>query len=431
MDQTGSSKRMATRRWAGLLLLPLLSGCAFGPRLLENSHVRYQEAVKRVEDEELLRNLVRLRYTESFSNLDVASITAQYELAGGAEARPFFLAPNPADNGVFRNFTSVLPGATLSGANRPTISLVPDHSPETVRRLLSPVTPEGVHFFVESGWPVSTVFRLGLDSANAVSNARAARGAGPSRSRIPEYIRFRRVTDLLRSLEERGEVTFAVEVRKTPQGYPLPAEKLTAEAQVEASKNGLEYVTGPEPRTCVLARRERKFVLKVHPMALAGPEYLELCDLLWLRPGLTEYDVTVGALPPFPGTFPPERLAAIDVAPRSTVQALSYMSHGVAVPAEHAAEGIARSTAGPDDRVFDWREVTAGLFSVCSVRQHHRPEHAYVAVEYRDHWFYIDDRDHASKATFNLMLQLARLDLSGDGTRSRQGSPLLTLPVGR
>ena len=47
--------------WAGLVLLPLLSGCAFGPRLLEKSHGRYQESVKRVEDEELLRNLVRLR----------------------------------------------------------------------------------------------------------------------------------------------------------------------------------------------------------------------------------------------------------------------------------------------------------------------------------------------------------------------------------
>lgn len=117
-------------------------------------------------------------------------------------------------------------------------------------------------------------------------------------------------------------MTFAVDLRKIPQGYPLPAESLTAEAQVEASQNGLEYVAGPEPRTCVLSRRERKLVLKVHPMALAGPEYLELCDLLWLGPGLTEYDVTVGALPPFPGTFPPERSAAIDVAPRSTVQAL-------------------------------------------------------------------------------------------------------------
>lgn len=81
--------------------------------------------------------------------------------------------------------------------------------------------------------------------------------------------------------------------------------------------------------------------------------------------------------------------------------------------------------------MFDWRGVTAELFTVCAVKQHHRPELAYVAVGYRDHWFYIGDRDHASKATFNLMLQLTRLDLSGEGSRSWRGSPLLTLPVGR
>ena len=107
------------------------------------------------------------------------------------------------------------------------------------------------------------------------------------------------------------------------------------------------------------------------------------------------------------------------------------MSHGVAVPPEHTAEGMARSTVGPHGRVFEWRDVTAGLFTVCSVKQHHRPDQAYVAVGYRDHWFYIDERDHASKATFNLILQLARLDLGGDGPRSRPGSPVLTLPVGR
>ena len=103
MDRTGSSKRMATRRWAGLVLLPLLSGCAFGPRLLENSHGRYQESVKRVEDEELLRNLVRLRYTESFSNLDVASITAQYELAGVPKPAPSSwprIPPTMASSGI-------------------------------------------------------------------------------------------------------------------------------------------------------------------------------------------------------------------------------------------------------------------------------------------------------------------------------------------
>ena len=53
----------------------------------------------------------------------VPSIAAQYELAGGAEERPFFIAPNPSNsNVIFRTFTSVLPDLNVSGANRPTIT---------------------------------------------------------------------------------------------------------------------------------------------------------------------------------------------------------------------------------------------------------------------------------------------------------------------
>jgi hypothetical protein len=48
-------------------------------------------------------------------------------------------------------------------------------------------------------------------------------------------------------------------------------------------------------------------------------------------------------------------------------------------------------------------------------------------VKYRDHWYYIDDRDHASKATLMLMLQLSRLDFGND----KPAAPFLTLPLGR
>ena len=55
--------------------------------------------MKQVQDEALLRNLVRLRYTEALSTLDVASITAQFEADASAEARPFFGTPEPGRDG--------------------------------------------------------------------------------------------------------------------------------------------------------------------------------------------------------------------------------------------------------------------------------------------------------------------------------------------
>ena len=81
-----TSYSLSTFTFATLLLsLPLFSGCVLGPTALRKTHGRYHEAVKQVQDEALLRNLVRLRYTEAISTLDVASITAQFEADASAE----------------------------------------------------------------------------------------------------------------------------------------------------------------------------------------------------------------------------------------------------------------------------------------------------------------------------------------------------------
>jgi hypothetical protein len=77
--------------------------------------------------------------------------------------------------------------------------------------------------------------------------------------------------------------------------------------------------------------------------------------------------------------------------------------------------------------VFDAREVTRGLFEVRVHQGHKPPPGAFVAVKYRGYWFYIDDRDPASKAAFGVVLQLSRLDFK----RQQIGGPLLTLPAGR
>ena len=78
-----------------LLFLPFASGCVLGPTALRKTHGRYHEAVKQVQDEGLLRNLVRLRYTEALSTLDVASITAQVRGRCKRQRPPFLGRPEP------------------------------------------------------------------------------------------------------------------------------------------------------------------------------------------------------------------------------------------------------------------------------------------------------------------------------------------------
>ena len=55
-----------------------------------------------------------------------------------------------------------------------------------------------------------------------------------------------------------------------------------------------------------------------------------------------------------------------------------------------------------------------------------RPEEPGISVEYRDHWYFIPDSDHASKRTFALMQALFLSQIIED---SAQGAPVLTLPL--
>src|SRR5271165_4886213 len=218
-----------------VVLAGSFAGCAFGPRVLEKSHGRYQESIRQVDEEQLLRNLVHLRYSELPLELDVSSIAAQYELNGSAEARPFFLAPNPSNsNVIFKTFTSILPDLNVSGANRPTITLVPADDGEAVRRFLTPISPETLAFLTETSWPISVVLRLWVERLNGVPNAVTA--SGPSRGVISDYQRFRRLASLLQYMQDHEMASIRSELRDKEVSGPVRAETVTAATVVDAAK---------------------------------------------------------------------------------------------------------------------------------------------------------------------------------------------------
>ena len=400
-------------------------GCTFGPKVLELSHGRYNEAVRRVHEEQLLRNLVHMRYNEPPLDLNVSSIAAQYELDGGVEARPFFQVPNPS-GGTFRKFTSVLPDVNVSGANRPTLTLIPSDNGDAVQKFLTPISAETLHFLVETGWPVATVLRLWVEGLNGVPNAASA--SGPQRDQVSDFERFRRVAELMQSVRNLRLGDVRAEERPVEVSGPLPASAVTAAATVEAAKNGLEYRPRGDGTTWALVRKERRLVLEVNAAAVDHPILEELTALLNLQPDRLRYEVIVdpGVIPdPLESPSPPSDKVRVSL--RSSCQVYFYLANGVEVPDEHLAAGLVRLPAGPDGRPFDGRAITDGLFTVHACRGHKPPPTAFVAIKYRDYWYYIDDRDQPSKATFTLMLALSRLDFG----RQPPGAPFLTLPVGR
>src|SRR5262245_45058068 len=157
----------------GFLISAGVSGCAFGPKMLERTHGLYNEAVRSVEEEQLLRNIVHLRYNEPPVNLNVQAITSQYELTASAEAMPFFSSAATGTD-FFQSFRAILPQASVGGSNRPTVTLHPADSNDAVRQFLTPVSLETLSFIIESGWPVSTVLRLWVERLNGIPNGAIA-----------------------------------------------------------------------------------------------------------------------------------------------------------------------------------------------------------------------------------------------------------------
>ena len=89
------SRRM---RVAALCLAIVATGCnAIGPRALQSGRINYNEAIAQTWNEQLLRNLVRLRYRDTLVFLEVSSVSTQYSVSYSAGASGSFIGAGAND----------------------------------------------------------------------------------------------------------------------------------------------------------------------------------------------------------------------------------------------------------------------------------------------------------------------------------------------
>src|SRR5437868_3325528 len=225
-----------TRILAILGVALVCAGCALGPKALARTRLQYNEVVKTTGEEQLLLNIVRLRYMDTPSSLAISSVAAQFEVNQSFQLTPFFVASGAE---VAKTWAAVLPQLGIGGADRPTFSFTPLDDQEFTRKLFTPLPLDGLVYLAKTTWPISTVFRLYLENLNWVSNAETA--SGPTPKGAPTFEEFRRGAIALQKLQDRGEIVFGAEERREAQGSPLPAASVTARDIVEAAKSGYEY----------------------------------------------------------------------------------------------------------------------------------------------------------------------------------------------
>ncbi len=367
-----SSSLITPQRCLPLLLLTLLttvgSGClaTFGPQAIERTHPAYNEAIIASINEQMLQNLVRMRYRDVTFFLEIGSVTTSLSLQANAGV-------DAALN--FGSQDALSPDVGVGYADNPTISYTPLQGEDLLKSLLSPLQLEAILVLTQSGWNIDRVFGLCFERINNLYNAPNA--SGPTPQLEPDYEQFNLLLEALASLQRRHRI----EIGTTQQ-----AEALGITVRLVADE------------------------------AAYQADIDRIYALLQLDREVKDFDLSTD--------FLAAKKTQWAVRPRSISGLLYYLSQTVETPEQHQADGLVTVTTSKTGGVFDWTHTPAGRrFKVRTTAE--RPENAYIATSYRGHWFYIEDTDLESKSTFMLLRQL--FDLQAGQTKSQ--GPTLTLPV--
>lgn len=412
---------------AGILCLVLLaaaslfqSGC-LGPTAVSLTRTKYNEAYRSTNDEQMLLNIVRLRYADSPTFVDLANITSQFEVSGrGNYAYGLGGDPPGLNNLGF---------GELFVRDAPTLSYHPRSGQEIAKALLSPLSHE-LFSVVNAGANMQQFLLLALNDINDVPNAARAISMVPTAP--DDNFEFRRGVELLSALEQRGAIELTIRKLEDDDTVsdPIPIQRVRGGDLVSATKENYVFRnTGDDQMT--VRKQEKTLVLRVRDQDRNSPEMEEFARIFRLKPGLSLYKIKSelsGEHPERKAGIPDEldigEGDTIYVNMRSMLQIDVFLSKGVCVPPEHVLNGVVPMTPDGTGQFYDWTNVTAGLFRVCS--QKHRPKKAEVAVKYRGYWFYIPQDDVQSRAA----LAIVEILFAVQESEGRSAGPLLTLPLG-
>lgn len=254
-------------------------------------------------------------------------------------------------------------GAEGSWSNTPTVTYQPLMGDRFTKSLLQPVPPVAVFQLMQGGWPADLVLQTVVGSINGLRNSAQGIDAKPD---------FYQLVEVLTRIQRNAGLGIRVEPRKDGGAV-----------MVVMRRDG----TGSQ----------------------LSKDALLVQNLLNLEDGVSEFEITYGLVP--------QSRREVAMLSRSMLEIMLQLGFGVDIPAEHAKDG----------RVLTGAWKTGDTAAKPLVRIHsgkERPDDTYAAVPYKDFWYWIDDKDIASKRTFTFLLILFSLAETGQTS----AAPIVTVP---
>jgi hypothetical protein len=351
-------------KWSMWAMTILLSvGCAgIGPSTVSRDRFDYTGAISDSWKHQMLLNLIKIRYGDAPVFLDVSSVISQYQISGQVNLGTTF-NNNPWN-------TSQILGGSGTYVDRPTITYSPILGDKFARSLMAPIPPPAILSLLQTGYPADLVFRMLVNEVNGIRN----RFGGAARAQMADP-RFYALIGKMRKIQAAGNMGMRITTKAKEQSAVL-------------------VLRGPQdPETESLSTEVRA--------------------ILGLDPAANDFNVVYGAIP--------RNNQEIAILTRSFFEVLIDQAASIEVPEVHVAEKRVSPT---------FMEKTATGEKVLPLIQiqssSEKPGDPFIAVPYRNVFFWIDDRDLMSKIIFSFLMFISTLIETGEkGT-----APIVTIPTG-
>jgi len=383
---------------------------------LQTAYPQYNQAIREIEDEHMLLNLVRLRYSETPVFLQIASITTSYNVNVNVSGS----LTGVEDVGGAANPDSATISSGAGYSETPTISYSLPESREFFGRILAPLGADQVGVISQAGGGSLQLIALGVKKINGLENLNIY---SDSLVHKPDsYDELMEAMELMVELERAGMIDYAYGFVSADASSPFAP--LDARAIPEGEKIGLEFYTN-EDGEYVAKYFTQRLHLRFSKRSGNSEKARRLRQLLRLAPDQFTFPITDAD----DASIEKKRIFSTDVAAamdpdaefreivlqnRSMLEVMYYASMSIDVPEEHLEAGI----------VDPAEDALKGLLTIRSSKG--RPDNAFIRVRYEGYWYYIAADDLRSRRTFVLLNALFAVT----GGTVPGGKPVLTIPTG-
>ncbi len=353
-------KRYRSCPLAGAILLSFLGGCTMGPTMLQSTRTGYNQAIQQSTNEQLLLNLVRLKYRDQPLFLEVSSVSAQFQFdhtVGAIGTLNENVGTNPLNANALRI------DGKFTFADRPTVTFTPLQGELFATRMLEPIGLDAIFLLIRSGWSADRVLRVTVQQMNGQDNA--SRASGPTPSTASPYRDFADMSGLWRDLAWRGVVQIGYESGYREVSPAVAAESVSATDMINSARAGLTFRRNADaPNSYVITKPSRSLTMRVASSARDDARWKEFANALGLDPQRSSFALHATGETAMRDATSDDNLSRISIAPRSQMGVLFYLSHAIDSPPAHANDNLITMTHDAQGELFDWTKVTGDLLRV-------------------------------------------------------------------